>query len=194
MPGIEFTLNVGGTQLIELSIITAVIIGSLIASLAWSGKFSSVKYTNNYSAYAISAVLTFIAARDTSITNIMRVLLENVIAYIIPYLILRNSLRDSNSVRAMTIFVIAAGLAVSAVAIFESFMVWPIYQAYGQSFGSLTLAGVKMRGGMLRAAGPSMNPPPVCRRACPLLRHRICISQPFQDKNRPPRGTRVRTH
>lgn len=159
MPGIGITLMAGGVQLINVSIATAVIISLLFSSMAWKGRFKSARYTNNYSAYAIVAVLTFITARDTTLTNVMRVALENIVSYIVPYFLVRNSLRDGASVRAMTMFVVVAGLAVSAVAIFESFMVWPIYQAYGQSFGTLINAGVKMRGGMLRAAGPSMNPP-----------------------------------
>lgn len=159
MPGIETVLNVGGVQLIDLSIITAVIIGLMLATAMWKGSFSSAGRTNNYTPYAFFCVVTFIAARDTTITNILRVILENLIAFIVPYMIVRNSLRDSLSIRTMTMCVIAAGLAVSAIAMFESFMVWPIYQSYGQSFGTLVNAGVKMRGGMLRAAGPSMNPP-----------------------------------
>ena len=159
LPGIGFTLNIGGIQLIDLSIIAAVIIGLFAASMTWKGRFLPTRYTNNYSVYVIVGILTFISARDTTITNTMRIILQNLIYYIVPYFALRNSLRDPESIRIMTIFVIAAGLAVSAVAIFESFMVWPMYQAYGQSFGSLIRAGVKMRGGILRAAGPSMNPP-----------------------------------
>jgi len=159
LPSIELTLNIGGIQLIDLSIITSVILGLLAASTTWTGKFSPEKYTNNYSTYAIVAVLTFINARDTTLTNILRVAIENFISYIIPYIILRNSLRDYASIRAMALFVIAAGVAVSAIAMFESFMVWPMYQTYSQSFGTITNANVKMRGGMLRAAGPSMNPP-----------------------------------
>lgn len=159
MPSIHSIIMAGGIQLINFSIITSAILGLLIASLSWKGEFNSQKYTNDYSVYGVVIVLVFISSRNTSVTNILRVALEHIVSYIIPYLIVRKSLRDAYSVRVMVAFVIAAGLAVSAVAIFESFMVWPIYQTYGQMFGTLTNGGVKMRGGMLRAAGPSINPP-----------------------------------
>lgn len=159
MPNIGTTFSVGGLQLIDFSVISSAVIGMTIASFSWKGRFVPSKSISSYPVWVIFAVLTFISARDTSITNILRVVVENTVFYLIPYFIVRSALRDGASVRVMFLFVIAAGLAVSAVAIFESFMVWPIYQTYGQSFGTIFNAGVKMRGGMLRAAGPSMNPP-----------------------------------
>ena len=159
MPGTGVTLMVGDVKLIILSLTTAVTIGMLIASVSWEGQFRSKKYTNIYPLFAIFIVLTFISARGSSVTVMLRAFTENFVSYIIPYILIRSSLRDFRSISITAMFVIAAGLAVSAIAIFESFMVWPIYQTYGQSFGTLINAGVKMRGGMLRAAGPSMNPP-----------------------------------
>jgi O-antigen ligase len=125
----------------------------------WTGRSGRHDAMRDVPAYLVVAVLTFISARDTAITNILRVVIENTVAFILPYLLIRNGLRDAAAIRNAFLFVTAAGLCLAAVAIFESVRVWPIYQIYGQRLGTMTLANVKMRGGMLRAGGPLMNPP-----------------------------------
>ncbi|GAA3698884.1 hypothetical protein GCM10022268_06520 [Sphingomonas cynarae] len=159
LPGISITLMIGSLQLITFSVATAVILGLLIASLSWKGSFNRRKHTNDITIFVIVTVIVFIFARNTSVTNSIRHITESMIAYLLPYFLVRNSLRDAASVKNMTMFIIVAAVAVSAIAIFESFLVWPVYQGYGTSFGTLMNANVKMRGGLLRASGPSMNPP-----------------------------------
>lgn len=159
IPAIMKTIMAGSLQLINITSETSVILGLLAGSFMWTGRSGRQDMTRDLPAYMIIAVLTFSSARDTTITNVLRVLMENMVAFVLPYLLVRNGLRDSTAIRNAFLFVTAAGLCMSAVAIFESVRVWPIYQAYGQQFGTMTLANVKMRGGMLRAGGPLMNPP-----------------------------------
>lgn len=159
MPAIPVTIMAGSLQLISISSETSTILGLLVGSAAWAGRSGRSSLARDLPAYVIIAILTFIGARDTTATNILRVMTENLIAFALPYLLIRNALRDTASIRNAFLFVMAAGLCLSAVAIFESIKVWPIYQAYGQQFGTMSNAGVKMRGGMLRAGGPLMNPP-----------------------------------
>jgi len=159
VPALLKTIMAGSLQLINISSETSVILGLLIGSFTWSSRPGRHDMTRDIPAFLIIAVLTFSSARDTTITNILRVLVENMVAFVLPYILVRNGLRDSVAIRNAFLFVTAAGLCLSAVAIFESVRVWPIYQAYGQQFGTMTLANVKMRGGMLRAGGPLMNPP-----------------------------------
>jgi hypothetical protein len=159
LPGISITLMIGSLQLIMFSVATAVIVGLLFASFSWRGVFKSGKHTNDITIFIIVLVTVFISARDTSFTNTIREVSESSIAYLLPYFLVRRSLRDAASIRNTTIFIIVAAVSVSAIAIFESFLVWPVYQGYGSSFGTLGNANVKMRGGLLRASGPSMNPP-----------------------------------
>ena len=159
MPAIPVTIMAGSLQLISISSETSAILGLLAGSAAWAGRSGRSNPARDLPAYVIIAILTFIGSRDTTATNVLRVVTENLIAFVLPYLLIRNALRDAASIRNAFLFVMAAGLCLSAVAIFESVKVWPIYQAYGQQFGTMTLANVKMRGGMLRAGGPLMNPP-----------------------------------
>jgi O-antigen ligase len=159
MPAVLKTVMAGSLQLINITSETGVILGLLVGSFMWTGRPGRHDMSRDLPAYMIIAVLTFISVRDTTITNILRVLVENLIAFILPYLLIRNGLRDATAIRNAFLFVTAAGLCLSAVAIFESVRVWPIYQAYAQQFGTMSLANVKMRGGMLRAGGPLMNPP-----------------------------------
>jgi len=159
MPAVLKTIMAGSLQLINISTETSATLGLLAGSFMWGGRSGRHDATRDLPAYMIIAVLTFSNARDTTITNVLRVVMENLIAFVLPYLLIRNALRDAISIRNAFLFVTAAGLCLSAVAIFESVRVWPIYQAYGQQFGTMSLANVKMRGGMLRAGGPLMNPP-----------------------------------
>jgi hypothetical protein len=159
MPAIMITVMAGSLQLINISAETSVAIGLLAGSAVWKGRPGPSGIIRDLPAYSIILVLTFISARDTTATNILRVIFENLISFALPYTLVRNGMRDADSVRNTFLFITAAGVCLSAIAIFESVRVWPIYQAYGQQFGTMSIAGVKMRGGMLRAGGPLMNPP-----------------------------------
>jgi O-antigen ligase len=149
----------GSLQLIDISSETSVTLGLLAGGAMWKGQSGRSSIARDLPAYMIILVLTFISARDTTATNILRVAIENLVSFVLPYVLIRNALRDPAGIRNAFLFVTAAGLCLSAIAIFESIRVWPIYQIYGQQFGTLSNAGVKMRGGMLRAGGPLMNPP-----------------------------------
>ncbi|MDP1028039.1 hypothetical protein Q5H91_12515 [Sphingomonas sp. KR1UV-12] len=159
LPQIGITVMVGSLQLFNISSTACVGLGLLVGSLFWTGRNGSAAFISDIPACAIILVFTFIGARDSTFTNLLRVVTENLITFVIPYMLVRKALGDPACVRNAFLLVIGAGLALSAIAIFESVRVWPMYQVYGQQFGTLVNAGVKMRGGMLRAGGPMMNPP-----------------------------------
>ncbi|MFS0773583.1 O-antigen ligase family protein [Sphingomonas sp. 1P08PE] len=150
---------IGGLQMMKIYATTCVVLGMLAASFAWQRSGRGASFAYDLPMYAIVLVLIFSAARGTTPTNMLRVTTEYFIAYSLPYFLVRNALKDADSVRNAFLLIVAAGATLSVIAIFESVRVWPIYQVYGQMFHSLSLANVKMRGGLLRAAGPLMNPP-----------------------------------
>ena len=159
LPGIAFTAMAGSLQLVNISTESCVTAGALIATLMWSkgrgGRYSAV----DLPAFAIMFVLAFISARDSSLTNVMRVAVQISLSLFLPYYVVKKSLGDAEAVRSAVLFVVATALVVSAIAIFESVKAWPMYQPFRSQFGIYGLANVKMRGGMLRAGGPMMNPP-----------------------------------
>lgn len=159
LPSITFIAMVGSLQLINISTESCVTAGALIASLMWA-KGRGARYSLvDLPAFAIMFVLAFISARDSSLTNVMRVAVQVSLSLFLPYYIVKKSMSNTDAVRAAVLFVVASALAISAVAIFESVKAWPMYQPFRSEFGIYGLANVKMRGGMLRASGPMMNPP-----------------------------------
>lgn len=159
LPAITFTAMAGSLQLVAISTESCVTMGALIAATMWvKGRGARYSFAD-LPAFMIMFVLAFISARDSSLTNVMRVTVQISLSLFLPYYIVKKSINDAEAVRSAVLFVVASALAISAVAIFESFKAWPMYQAFRNQFGIYGLANVKMRGGMLRAGGPLMNPP-----------------------------------
>ncbi|MBB4615902.1 O-antigen ligase family protein [Sphingomonas abaci] len=159
LPGIAFTAMAGSLQLVNISTESCVTLGALIAAFMWT-KGKGTRYSlADVPAFAVMLVLAFISARDSSLTNVMRVTVQISLSLFLPYHIVKKSMNEADAVRSAVLFVVASALAISAVAIFESVKAWPMYQVFRNQFGIYGLANVKMRGGMLRAGGPLMNPP-----------------------------------
>ena len=159
LPSVAFVAMAGSLQLVNISTESCVTVGALIAALMWT-KSKGARYSlADLPAFAIMFVLAFISARDSSLTNVMRVAVQISLSLFLPYYIVKKSINDADALRSAVLFVVAAGLSVAAVAIFDSVKAWPMYQPFRNQFGIYGLANVKMRGGMLRAGGPMMNPP-----------------------------------
>lgn len=187
LPSVATMAMVGSLQLVNITAEACVTFGALIAMVMWKKETRTRYSLADLPAFSVMFVLAFIAARDSSLTNVLRVIVQVSLSLFLPYLVVRKALASERNIRIAFAFTVSAAATVACIAIFESVKVWPMYQAFQNHFGIYGISGVKMRGGMLRAGGPLMNPP----LSAALLA--LCFVATFaaRDIFKTPRGHRI---
>lgn len=156
LPAISYSLAAGGTYLFVFTNFMSLSVGAYLTSII---KIRAYRWQWTAPAACLMAIVLvyfFAGARGGSITNMMRVLSELVFVMVLPYLIVKRSIRSANDAREMIIALVIASIILSVLACYEATKTWPIYRMiydhYGIALGNEVQ--VKMRGGIMRATGP----------------------------------------
>lgn len=159
-PGPGMTLQIGGIYLISLTPTVALTIGAIMTAMVRGGGTSRGWSGPGTCLVIIFFVLLWPGVRATTVTNLLRALVELSLSLVAPFYIIRRTVRDLDDVRLAMVGLMAATAALATLAIFEAWSGWPlyriIYSRYGIELGSG--ASVKLRGGLLRAPGPYTEP------------------------------------
>ncbi len=160
MPALSFQINIGGIYLFDWYNYSSLTAGALIYN---SVKFN--KTNNNIDSSVISIAIivliyTIIGVRGTSFTNMIRVTVDLTCSIILPFILIRQSINSIDDVKRFLIGLASATASLSGLAIYEARVGWPIYTSLSSHYGLIIGGGnsVKMRGGLLRSAGPFPEP------------------------------------
>ncbi|MBJ6121620.1 O-antigen ligase family protein [Sphingomonas mollis] len=161
LPGVGMPLTIGGTWLMAIDNIMSVTAGAaLMATIKGGGGGQRSWTVPGVCLLAIFSVYVLSGIRATTPTNMLRVLVEQLCTFVLPFYAVRRSIRTGDDVRRIFIGMVAATTALSTLAIYEAWTTWPLYRViynhYGITLGSG--ASVKMRGGLLRSPGPFPEP------------------------------------
>jgi O-antigen ligase len=104
------------------------------------------------------ALLAIAHGRDTSVTNLARVFLDLTFQFGLPFFIIIRSVRTPDDYRYALAGLAGGPVILSVLACYEAFRAWPLYFIAWGHYGIEWAAGVKLRGGLMRAAGPYPEP------------------------------------
>lgn len=160
LPEASTNLAVGGIYLIPINAIVALTIGAALTALVRGSSLSPGVTVPGLCLMIIFLVFLWPDARSTTGTDVVRTAIVQSFTFLIPFYVVRRSVRDLEDVRLLLIGLLAAGAALSTLAIYEARTSWPIYRIVSDHFGVALSSGasVKMRGGLLRASGPYIEP------------------------------------
>ena len=160
VPSVGYTLNVGSERLLPITGFTTLGIGALVWSLVVGKRDDGNSYVAGLSILLFFIVMTFIGARATTFTNLLRVMFDVSLSLLIPFFIVRRCIKSVLDVRLAMIALIAATASLSASAIYEANAHWPLFRSVYDHYGIVLGQGsaVKLRGGLVRSAGPFIEP------------------------------------
>lgn len=157
LPGLDTSMILGGVKLFEFGVHDALAIGAMIRLLLFThGKVGGFRALDMPVA-AILLVLVAGLARDTTVTNFIRLLLNIGMDYAFPYFILSRSVRTMDDVRLCMVWLTCAAVIISIILLYEARTGWPIYNGLYDRHGIVADLLVKTRGGVLRAGGPFLE-------------------------------------
>jgi len=157
LPALDLTVSVGGLKLFEFGVLDALALGAATAILL-SSKKARVPLSSDAWVCAILLVLGAALARDTSFSNFLRTSVNLVLDLGLPYLILSRGIRSPEDLRTALRWFACGGLALAALLTYETWKAWPLFmELYAQHQVPLVLM-VKARAGLIRAAGPFIEP------------------------------------
>ena len=160
LPLISQPMNIGGIYLFDFSFVDSYTIAALIGYLL-GGNAVKAKSSVADSLIGIIIVVIYLATiRETSPTNALRELLNFILSYIIPYYVISRSIQGPQQARSIILAIAASAVVLSTIAIFEVRKTWPLYRGIWAHYG-IQLSGdasVKIRGGLMRSAGPYTEP------------------------------------
>ena len=160
LPLVSQPVNVGGVYLFNFSFGDAYTIGALIGFLA-GGHAQKAKSSAADTLVGIVIVIIYLATiRETSPTNALRELLNFLLSYVLPYYIISRSVQGVPQLRSAMLALAGSAVVLSTLAVYEAQNTWPLYRGvwthYGIELGKD--ANIKLRGGLMRSAGPYPEP------------------------------------
>jgi O-antigen ligase len=157
LPALDSTVALGSLKLFDLGVHDALAIGAAVALCVTSSK-GRPGLAIDIPVVAALLVLSIALARDTTITNILRLVINIGIDLGLPYYIVSRGIRTVDEFRVTLLWLGCGAITLSAILVYEAWKAWPIYnELYGQ-YGVPTLLLVKSRGGLLRSGGPFVEP------------------------------------
>ena len=157
LPGLDTTFAIGSLKLFEFGVHDALAFGGAAAILLNGQRKPAPARRLDLPVAALLLVLAMALGRDTTITNLLRTLLNVLIDLALPYYVVSRSVRTTADVQACMLWLGCAGAILAAVLLYEVFKGWPMYNVLHDRYGVPALLLVKARGGVLRAGGPFLE-------------------------------------
>ena len=160
LPSLQLSIGVGSIQLLPITGFSALGIGALVWATVKGERGDPKSYLAGICIAALFCMIVFGAARGTSATNYLRVIVNTSLSFLMPFYIVRRCVKSPNDARLLIVGLIAVTAALSAVAIYEAKASWPLFRGVYNHYG-ITLssgASVKLRGGYLRSPGTFIEP------------------------------------
>lgn len=155
LPGLDWTISLGSLKLFEFGVHDALAVGGTIRLLHFGRKDGIRKL--DLPVIALLLLLVAATARDTSITNFIRVLVNYCLDLALPYYIVSRSVRTMDDVRLCMVWLCCAATILSVLLLYEVHKSWPMYNVLYDRYGIPALLLVKNRGGVMRAGGPFLE-------------------------------------
>jgi hypothetical protein len=154
LPGLDLTVVLGSLKLCEFGVQDGLAVGAALA-VVQRGKARRVAFGALDVPFALVMLLLVTAvARDTSATNFLRVLMNGVLDFGLPYFIISRGLHTVEDGRLALVWLAAAAAILSVILTYEARGSWPLYNILYDHYGIPTQLLVKSRGGVMRAGGP----------------------------------------
>jgi hypothetical protein len=157
VPAVQFDLFFGSVYVFAATSFLSMNLGAVLGMMLTRGGTGRADPMLDLSMFLFLAVLSFIAIRDITATAMLRVLLQNALLVLPPYLLVSRSARTAEDVRELFLYVYLAAFLGSIVAIFGMLRSWDLYEPF---FGALNLVrpmgstAIAVRGGFMRMGGP----------------------------------------
>lgn len=158
LPALGQPLSLGGTYLFTPTLNHSLGLGALAVTLAQRQPRVERGAGSLMPFIAILTLLALAYGRDTSATNIARVFLDLTFQFGLPFFIIVRSVRTPADFRYAIAGLASATVILSVLACYEAFRSWPLYYIAWGHYGIEWGAAVKIRGGLMRAAGPYPEP------------------------------------
>jgi hypothetical protein len=160
LPFVDYLFSPGGIYIVTYSVGTSLGLGAILALFMRGSGSAKSSIVTDLPFLTLFLVLTFASARDTTATNTIRVVLDNLLSFGIPYFVISRSIRNWSDAKLALIGLIAATVVLSVIATYESLRAWPLYRVvwFHYNIPLTSGASVKLRGGLLRSAGPFPEP------------------------------------
>ena len=160
LPLVTQPVNIASIYLFDFSFGDAYTIGAFIGFLAGGHSRKSRSSAADGLIGAVIIVIYLATIRETSSTNALREFFNFLLSYVLPYYIISRSIQGPQQARSVMLALAGSAVVLSTLAVYEARNTWPIYRGiwthYGIELGRD--ADVKIRGGLMRSAGPYSEP------------------------------------
>ncbi|NJC34115.1 hypothetical protein GGR88_001589 [Sphingomonas jejuensis] len=161
MPSVNFNLSVAGAYITNVSTHLLFGLSAILVTMSKGDKRLSSRPYDLPFLLLLSAIALMTLRADTA-TGMLRGVFSLTVSLIIPYLVVSRAIRSRDDASRVLLHLACAGVVIGIVLIFESARHWPLYADHIQATTEIAAASTaKMRGGMLRAAGPVGEPMPM---------------------------------
>ncbi|WP_170112593.1 O-antigen ligase family protein [Sphingomonas fennica] len=157
VPEMHTHLTVAGVWLFPWGPSHTIGLGALMM-LFVQGKRAKPARLSDIVALLLVAYFVVGQARDTSFTNVLRVTTQQLLDLYLPYYVVTRSLRTESDFRTFIVYLLSAGMVLSALVALESVTGWVVFRETLSRYGlDAQWFRVKWRHGFLRAAGPFLE-------------------------------------
>ena len=156
LPGLDTVIVIGTLKLFDCGVHDMLGIGAL-ARLALAARRTPVAVRFDLPAAALITLLVFAIARDTSMTNALRVTITMLLDCAMPYYILSRAVSRPEDVKRCMVHLAAAAAILAVILLYEVRTSWPVYNGLYNAYGLNLILLVKQRGGYLRSGGPFLE-------------------------------------
>jgi len=153
LPGLDQSMSIGSLKLFEFGVHDALAVGAAVRVAMQPGG-SAARKSLDLPFIGVLLLLVTATARDTSITNFVRVLVNTGLDCALPYYIVSRGVRTMDDLRLCMVYVAGASAVLSIILMYEAHASWPLYNVLYDRYGIYIQMMLKSRGGVLRAGGP----------------------------------------
>lgn len=156
LPALDTTVVIGSVKLFEIGVHDSLALGAIFALFTRPGR-ARISFALDVPLLAVLLLLVTATARDTSVTNFIRVLVNNVLDCALPYYIVSRSIRTIDDLKLCMAYLAAAATVLAVILLYEVRSSWPMYNELHDHYQILMQLMVKSRGGAMRAGGPFLE-------------------------------------
>ena len=160
LPLLSVVLHSGGIYLLSYDVGISLTLGALAALLKHGDGRHAQSLKWDASVFLLVVLFVLTTGRGSTVTNLGRLLVEQSLQLLGPYYVISRSIRSRDDLESAVYGLVAAGAALSMLAVFEAVHTWPLYRITWSHYGIPLGSGssVKLRGGLLRSPGPYPEP------------------------------------